>query len=204
MRRLVAGLLLGACATAEREQQPAAPVAPAPATDVVETFEMTPYVVSGATLTQLRSAIRAFRPTTVDGKRYDAITRWEIKYRYSFAVDPSTGCAPAEPQVHLELHMELPALAGDVPPQARIALQSYITALRVHEYGHVRIDREVAAAVAAAVRSTPAQPTCEKLREAVRAAAGRVMEEGHSRNREYDAATRHGANQGAVFPTQNQ
>jgi predicted secreted Zn-dependent protease len=187
-------LVLAACATAEREQAAAAG-------DVVESFEVQPYIVSGATITQLRTALRALRPAAGDGARFDAITRWEIKYRYHFDPDAIGGCGPAGAQVHLEMHMEFPTLGGDVPPQTRIAIESYLTALRVHENGHVRIDREIAAAVVEAVRGTPPQPSCERLREAVRAAAGRVVEEGHSRNREYDARTRHGATQRAVFPT---
>jgi len=187
-------LVLASCAAAEHEQ------AAAVAAEVVESFEVQPYVVSGSTITQLRTALRALRPAASDGARFDAITRWEIKYRYQFDPDAIGGCGTAGAQVHLEMHMEFPTLAGDVPPQTRIALESYLTALRVHEDGHVKIDREIAAAVVEAVRATPAQPSCERLREAVRAATGRVMEEGHARNREYDAMTRHGATQGAVFP----
>jgi len=167
---------------------------------VSESFDLQPYRVSGATTSDLRTAIRAARPATSDGTRFDAITRWHVTYRYEFVRDAIGGCAPANPRVALELRIEMPALSDDVPPQARAAVEAYLTALRAHEDGHIRIDRDIAAAVADAVRAVPAQPTCDGLREVVREAADRAMEAGRARNRAYDEQTNHGVRQGAVFP----
>ena len=160
---------------------------------VTESFDLQPYTVTGASTADLRTAIRAARPATPDGVRFDAITRWHVSYRYDFVRDATGGCAPANPR-------EMPALADGVPEQARTAVEAYLRALRAHEDGHVRIDREIATAVADAVRAARAQSTCDAVRSAVRAAADRAMDDGKARNRAYDEETHHGVLQGAVFP----
>jgi len=167
---------------------------------VTESFDLQPYTVTGASSADLRTAIRAARPATPDGVRFDAITRWHVSYRYDFVRDATGGCAPANPRVKLELKIEMPALADGVPEQARAAVEAYLRALRAHEDGHVRIDREIATAVADAVRAARAQSTCDAVRSAVRAAADRAMDDGKARNRAYDEETHHGVLQGAVFP----
>jgi len=125
---------------------------------VTESFDLQPYAVTGATAADLRTAIRAARPATADGARFDAITRWHVSYRYDFARDATGGCAPANLRVKLELKIEMPALAEDVPPQTRAALEAYLDALRAHEEGHARIDRGIATAVADAVAASCAIP----------------------------------------------
>src|SRR5207253_6259156 len=60
---------------------------------VTESFDLQPYTVTGASTADLRTAIRAARPATPDGVRFDAITRWHVSYRYDFVRDATGGCA---------------------------------------------------------------------------------------------------------------
>src|SRR5439155_1625226 len=43
---------------------------------VTESFDLQPYTVTGASTADLRTAIRAARPATPDGVRFDPIARW--------------------------------------------------------------------------------------------------------------------------------
>ncbi|MGZ6143003.1 MAG: DUF922 domain-containing protein [Myxococcales bacterium] len=194
-RSLLLLVLLAACAGELARPEPQAIADDAA---VTESFEVRTYMVRGETLEEVRRAISAARPADSDGKRYDAITRWQVHYRFD-AEAGSAGCAASRPRVSLKLRMELPALDA-VPEQTRAEITPYLEALREHEQGHLRIDRGVARAVADAIRSVPPQFTCERLREEVRRAADRAMEEGRKSDRAYDDETRHGRTQGAVWP----
>lgn len=202
MRRLIAlCALLAACGTGRPATRPAPGAPPAVDLDpaVTESLEVQPYPVSGQDPGAIRRSIDAARPAADDDREhYDAVTVWVVSWHYNYARGPN-GCGPADPAVRLALRMQLPAL-GDAPAAARAPFDRYLAALRVHEEGHVRLDRAVANTVAALVRDFPPRADCETLARELNRAAGRALEDGRAQNRAYDARTQHGVAQGARFP----
>jgi len=173
---------------------------PQPALDasIKEQFELQPYPVRGESVGEVRRAIAAARPSNADGHRSDAITFWRLDWHLD-RVREKDSCRPGGVTVSLSLTMRFPDLA-DVPEPTRAAFAGFLSGLRRHEEGHLRIDRGLAQSVAEAVRAVPAQPNCDELADAAKRAADKAMDDGRKRNAEYDAQTRHGAAQGATYP----
>jgi predicted secreted Zn-dependent protease len=174
---------------------------PQPALDasIKEQFELQPYPVRGESVGEVRRAIAAGRPSNADGHRFDAITFWHLDWHLD-RVGEKDGCRPGGVTVSLSLSMTFPDLAG-VPEPTRAAFAGFLSGLRRHEEGHLRIDRGIALSVAEAIRAVPAEQSCEELDAAAKRAADKAMDEGRQRNADYDAQTRHGAAQGATYPT---
>lgn len=154
--------------------------------------------MSGKSVGEVRRAIATARPANAEGHRLDAITFWHLDWHFD-RVRENDWCRPGDVTVSLLLTLKFPELA-QVPEPTRAAFANYLSALRRHEEGHLRIDREIAQAVAEAIRALPPQPSCEELNHQAKRAADRAMDEGRKKNADYDAQTRHGAAQGAIYP----
>jgi predicted secreted Zn-dependent protease len=76
----------------------------------------------------------------------------------------------------------------------------YLDALCGCEGGHRDNGLRAASEIAELLPHLPAAPTCELADEAANAAARLVVERYRAQDEQYDADTRHGAGQGAVFP----
>jgi predicted secreted Zn-dependent protease len=74
-----------------------------------------------------------------------------------------------------------------------------VAALRVHEDGHKQIALDAANDAIARVRSETVA-TCKDLNVYAKSAVDAATSIGNRRDQQYDAATRHGATQGARFP----
>jgi predicted secreted Zn-dependent protease len=199
---LLAGCCLFACAEKVAAPPPPVPMPPEPPADpaVSETFAVQKYAVSGSSIAEVRRSMAAARPANADGRRFDSITFWHVNWHYDRSKEPD-GCAAAGVRASLELTMKFPDFAA-VPERTSAAFSGFLTALRQHEEGHLRIDRGIASEVVEAVRAVPAQPDCGALDSAVQRAAQKAMDLGRARNAEYDARTEHGYLQGAVYPAQ--
>lgn len=165
---------------------------------VSETFEVRLYPVHGATRAEVRDSILAARPS-YQGRRFDALTLWNVKYHYWNQWKPE-GCAPDAVRVELQLTLHFPDLEN-VSEVTRAAFTAYLAALRLHEERHAEIDRRIAEDLAAAIRAVPAQYSCEQLADEVKRAADRVIDQGRARNDAYDQDTDHGSAEGAVYPS---
>lgn len=159
------------------------------------------YEISGGSVKQLRESLNRERPLGRDGVPHDAVTVWDIQWRYRYRQSP-LGCTLTSFDVSLEIVMTVPKWVNeaDAPPSLVEQWRNYYAALLVHEDGH----KGVAAAAAAAIRRVPdaisPQSSCAELARMIDESAKGVLDECRQKQREYDAQTDHGRTQGARFP----
>lgn len=161
------------------------------------------YPISGNTANELREAMDRLRPTGSDGKRHDAITTWDIPWRYH-VVAVEEWCAVQSIEVSLDLLTTLPKWTNEAGAPAALVKQwrGYLAALAKHEDGH----RQLATKAAAAVRElgvhikVPQRANCADVGRTIDAAAKALIQEYQAKERQYDEETDYGRTQGARFP----
>lgn len=150
------------------------------------------YDVSGATAGELRAHLDALGPVDDGGYKGDALTKWDIQW--SWPGYGSSSCNLGAVTVTYQIEVEFPRWIPpeDATPGLAVRWADYTGALAKHEKGHV--DNVVAnyTSVAEAIEGA----TCQTAEAEAQAALAPIRQ----RDIDYDAATRHGATQGAVFP----
>lgn len=151
------------------------------------------YDVKGTSPAAIRKDMNGKRPTDMnDGRRVDALGKWH--YRWRWRVNGSGKCDLNSVELTFSGTVTLPRLADEArlsrPVRERWA--RYYRALLEHEHGHIGYAYAQRDAVLAALKGA----TCETANDAGKAALDRIR----AHDRDYDARTRHGATQGAVFP----
>ncbi len=151
---LLALMLLGAaCATGAGAQRgvPARP--PADAVSVIasgsdegervrinETVSKRGYQVAGTSAAEIRANLLS-ESTPADGRRYDALTNWEVHWTFRYERrDSFCGLAAASITVAIEVRLPDLATPDSLAPDVLARWQAYTSALEAHELGHV--DRE--------------------------------------------------------------
>jgi predicted secreted Zn-dependent protease len=150
------------------------------------------YDVGGATAAQLRARLNARAPRSPDGFRGDAFTRWQ--FRWSWPGYGSSGCRLSKASVTLRVVVSFPRWTHPKAASAALAAAwaRYSRALARHEQGHV----DYAVAHYPAVVRAIKRATCGTAD----AAAQKQLNLIRKHDAAYDAATQHGATQGARFP----
>jgi len=156
------------------------------------------YVVSGATLREIRSDIEAKKPWQ---RKTDGYTRCKIDWKYT--TDSSgADCRLASLNIKTDITITVPTLAA--PAKGGEVLQThwktYLKALLEHENGH----RAIGLAAAAEIRKrlTALGPASDRnaLAKTIKREAEKVLSEFQKRQDEYDKTTDNGRTQGAEFP----
>jgi predicted secreted Zn-dependent protease len=186
-RRLLLPLL--ALALAAGLAQAALAARPAPR---VAHAKMSYYDVGGATAAEVRARLDARAPASPDGFRGDAFTRWQ--YRWNWPGYGSAGCQLGNAVVTLQVVVSFPRWTHPKAASAALAAAwaRYSRALARHEKGHV----DYAVARYPAVVRAIKRASCTTADAAVQAQLSLIRKHDVA----YDAATRHGATQGARFP----
>jgi predicted secreted Zn-dependent protease len=151
------------------------------------------YDVSGTDAPSLRASLNALGPRDGhDHLHVDALSTWRISWFWPTAADGT--CDLSQAEVRFAATVLLPRIAAGsaLHPVLAREWQDYLAALKLHEAGHVRHAYEHSGDVAAAIRDS----TCKDAGSAAQA----VIKDLVRFDIAYDAATRHGATQGAVFP----
>jgi predicted secreted Zn-dependent protease len=153
---------------------------------------MTYYDVGGATPAQIRARLNARRPTSPDGCSCDAFTRWT--FRWNWPGYGGAGCDLSKAVVSLRVTVSFPRWTHPRAASAALAAawSRYARALARHEQGHV----DYAVARYPAVVRAIKRGTCGSADAAAQAQLTLIRKHDAA----YDAATRHGATQGASFP----
>ena len=90
------------------------------------------------------------------------------------------------------------------PPSAAKSLterwNKYCKALQQHEAHHAQIPREAAAQIRQRVTAIQEPSSCQKLKNAINAAADKVIAECREKEMAFDKRTDHGRKDGARFP----
>ncbi len=195
MRRLAlmtaAMLVALACPAAA---QIATPLQPPDGLEGASDIKVRFYDVPGTDLRSIREGLNRLRPTDeTDGKRVDALTRWNYSWRWQ---NRTTGgvCKITSAALDLSIEVILPRLSETerLSSRTRERWNLYMLALRRHELGHVEIARKHQDEIRQAVASAP----CDGANDAAKAVTAVVAAE----SARYDIETRHGALNGATFP----
>ena len=159
------------------------------------------YDVEGDTETELRAQLDARGPEDTGGQRHDAYTAWHVTWKFPFS-EGAEGCSTGPVTTAVHINITLPRWRG--PEDERDPLvrrwRRYLDALKEHESGHRETGFRAATDITETLPALPPKPTCEQADEAANAAAREVLERYRAGDIAYDAETRHGATQGAVFP----
>ncbi len=159
------------------------------------------YEVCGCCEKDLQGDLKEKCIRWIDGKKYDSVTNWKLKWDYGHH-EASGTCALDAFTVTVDITFHVPkwARTDDAPHPLVEKWSRYLENLMTHEKGHR--DRTVDAAndLTRAVAALPPARTCSELDREVKilahARANKLLQD----QKDYDAATNHGARQGAVFP----
>lgn len=159
------------------------------------------YEVRGNTAAEVALQLRSLGPTDETGRRFHALTTWEISWVHRQVTDDE-GCRVASIQTYLEVTTTLPKWTpSSSAPAALISSWSrYMQALKLHEAGHKRLGVEAAQEVQRSLSVMPGATDCAMLNTAMQQTGQAVVQEYEERSRWYDEQTQHGVTQGAVFP----
>jgi len=150
------------------------------------------YDIAGTTEEELGAQLEALGPMGYDGYRGDATTRWYI--RWDWRGYEASDCRLDEAVVSYEIQVILPHWTPpeDASPDLVAKWSRYTRALAEHEKGHVDFVVASYDLVAEAIKNA----TCETAEAAAQTALDLIRQH----DIDYDAATDHGATQGARFP----
>jgi predicted secreted Zn-dependent protease len=166
---------------------------------VTEKFEY--YEVCGCNEKELQCDIKKKCIQWSDGKKYDAVTTWNVNWDYGYDNAPQS-CAADSFKVTVEILFRYPkwARTPDAPPQLVEKWDQYMKNLIIHENGHRDIAVQAAEKLSRAVAALPPASSCVELDRRVKALYRSRMEKLDRDQKSYDAATNHGVTQGALFP----
>ncbi|MEA3195004.1 MAG: hypothetical protein QOD26_3337 [Betaproteobacteria bacterium] len=125
---------------------------------------------------------------------------WKVGYKYTPKPQRDGSCAADTVTTELSLKIRMPRWTPQSGASAAVVTkwQVYLSALEVHEQGHLQQGRDLESSFLGAVRGMRAAD-CGTLQSAVRARYDALFEQAKQRDLEYDKQTKHGATQGASF-----
>jgi len=172
---------------------------PNPRPSVKETYEY--YEIKGNSEDELRSELCRLGCKWKDGKTYDSVTNWHVKWDYDYNRSAET-CSAEVFRVFVEITFRYPkwVRTDEVPRPLVAKWDNYVKSLVEHESGHRDMAVAAAAELSLAVAGLPPAPTCAELDNRVRALCHERMKQLDDDAHAYDIATEHGFAQGAVFP----
>ncbi len=165
---------------------------------VTEKYEY--YEVCGCSEKELQCDIRQKCFTWNDGKKYDSLTLWDVKWDHGYDRVPRA-CSTDSFRLTVEIIFRYPKWkrTDDAPRPLMEKWDRYLKNLTIHENGHRDMVVEAAAELTRAVAQLPPASTCADLDLEVRALCRERMEKLNENQQEYDETTKHGVTQGAVF-----
>lgn len=158
------------------------------------------YAITGRSAAELRRQMDRLGPRSEDGKIYDANTRSELSWRYTFQTSLD-GCRISTTDIRLSVVYVMPRWADydGGPRDVRDSWDRYYGRLTVHEQGHRDVGMQVAADLERELLDMRRR-YCDELGKDAEGMARGSLKTLKDRNREFDDRTRHGADEGAVFP----
>ena len=180
---VVAGLMLG------------------PSLGYADGAEIVYYDIVGDSAKELRRQMDANGPLGEDGKRMDGYTHWNVAWTYGY-MPAAGGCKFTELEITLTATITLPRWTpGDDTSRALVKKwQSFISALRVHEDGHYSHGRMAAEEIKSLGQSLRTSDDCSTMAKLFDDQVHSILEKYKVADVAYDADTKHGETQGAIFP----
>jgi predicted secreted Zn-dependent protease len=158
------------------------------------------YRFGGTNHTQLRAAMMEARPWKKT-EPFDAKTKWQVNSHYGFHPDAGqfvVDSVEVKTKVVITLPWWIPG--KPVPRDLVDRWNKCFIGLSTHEQGHRVLAEAAGAEVRNRLLSLPACPSVQELAAAADRAIAETLGDFRERERKYDAVTRHGFTQGAIFP----
>lgn len=166
---------------------------------VTEKYEY--YEVTGSSEQELRCDMNQNSCRWDDGKKYDSVTSWRMKWNYDYNRAPQS-CTAASFKAAVEVVFRYPKWvhASGVPQPLVAKWDNYMKNLTRHENGHRNMAVEAAAELSQAVAKLPPAQNCADLDREVQTLCRLRMKKLNDDEKAYDVSTKHGLMQGAIFP----
>ena len=168
-------------------------------TEITEEHEY--YDVSGTTPEEIRHHMTKNGTKWDDGQTYDAVTTWDIRYRYDTTREGG-GCYVTSAKTKIGIIFRYPRFTPqpETPESVLNRWNTYMNNLQLHEIGHRDLAVDAAHEISESLSAMGSFTTCREADKAVAAVAKEKLGRMKQSQKDYDATTRHGATQGAVFP----
>ena len=159
------------------------------------------YEIRGETAEQLRQAMNAQGTVWENGKSYDAFTSWNVTWTFERRTGKE-GCYVDSVKTVVRVIHRFPKWKDRFFASNDLQEKwgTYMKALKEHEDGHKDIAVGAAREIEWALAGLDASPNCEEIRIRANALARGILRKYEEQESAYDALTRFGETQGAVFP----
>lgn len=159
------------------------------------------YEIRGETAEQLRHAMNAQGTVWKDGKTYDAYTSWNVSWTFGRRTGKN-GCYLDSVKTVVRVIHRFPKWKDNLfaPLDLQEKWNDYMKALKEHEDGHKDLAVGAAREIEWTLTNLDASPNCEEIRIRANALAREILQNYREQEAAYDAMTRFGETQGAVFP----
>ena len=145
----------------------------------------------------LLTTLNQASPIHESGHTFHGHTHWNVKWHFRWQEASShASCRIIQVQTELTAKIQLPHLLHPTAQQER-QFDQYVSALRVHELGHVENGRQAALEIDQGILNLPEMENCAALESAANALGHRILRQYNDKDEQYDAATDHGKTQGA-------
>lgn len=155
------------------------------------------YAIDGQDLATVITEMNRLGPQSDDGHRRWGLTRYRLGWQFRHRRD-EPGCRAEPLTVELGLETLLPSWRqrDQATPDQQANWAVLSRALAAHEEGHARIARQCAEQLQQTLRKVAQAPTCEQLRQQLRAAGEASLDACDAQHADYDQRTRNGYLQG--------
>lgn len=159
------------------------------------------YSIMGRTADDLRNSMNQNRKKLIS-QPYDGYTEWYVSWRFNFNKN-SALCQLSSVTTFVTVNFYMPKWehSENANQMLRDQWEEFYNGLRDHELGHKKFAVDAAAEIE---KELPLQITvqdnCHKVNAEANRLAEQIIEKYRRREKEYDALTKHGKTQGAIFP----
>ncbi len=158
------------------------------------------YAISGDSAEALRREMNSKSNISENGKTFDAYTRWNVRWNFNWE-NTASYCSMTTVTTSVDINFTLPSWVDrdSAPAALRKKWDRYYAALIEHEHGHKEFGVKAAKAIELSL-SGMGRDTCSALQRDSGNQANKILEKYIAREKQYDIDTRHGMDDGAVFP----
>ncbi|MEO5816391.1 MAG: DUF922 domain-containing protein [Gemmatimonadaceae bacterium] len=190
---VLCSLTLGTACATKHPENPALDVYPP---GIVGSTDVAYYDIHGRTARELVADMRRLGP---QNGRYFGEAQSPLRWTWRTRTD-AAGCRTSTASVILRSEIALPRWTppADTVPGLYAEWKTFLTALETHEIGHKDISARNARAMLSALQNLSG--FCSTLDTERRHITDGILARMREEQAQYDAETRHGATQGAVFP----
>ncbi|HSB34474.1 MAG TPA: DUF922 domain-containing protein, partial [Nitrospirota bacterium] len=159
------------------------------------------YEVCGCCEADLKGELKQKCITWKDGRKYDAMTSWKVKWDYGHNRAGQTCSADSfTVTVNVRYHLPKWVKPADAPRELVEKWDGYTKNLLIHENGHRDKAVDAATDLIRSVADLPPSRTCAELDRNVNLLSRARMRKLEEEQQQYDNDTGHGTKQGALFP----